>query len=80
MQELGTAAKSTPRGRALARIFKAAGGPVLLLFDEVLNFSEPSSGYGGAILCLSPESDCGCYGYNRPYGVAVISLPAARSR
>ena len=36
---LGTAAKTTPPGtEALARVFAAAEAPVLLLFDEVLNF------------------------------------------
>lgn len=37
--ELGEAAKTTPPGtEALARVFAAANAPVLLLFDEVLNF------------------------------------------
>ena len=36
---LGTAAKTTPPGtEAIARVFAAAEAPVLLLFDEVLNF------------------------------------------
>ena len=36
---LGSAAKTTPPGtEALGRVFTAAQGPVLLLFDEVLNF------------------------------------------
>ncbi len=36
---LGTAANTTPPGtEALVRVFAAAGTPVLLLFDEVLNF------------------------------------------
>ena len=36
---LGSAAETTPPGtEALARVFAAANGPVLLLFDEVLNF------------------------------------------
>ena len=36
---LGAAARTTPPGtESLARVFAAAGGPVLLLFDEVLNF------------------------------------------
>ncbi|MBN2383967.1 ATP-binding protein [bacterium] len=39
VKELGSAALTTPPGtEALARVFKAAGKPVLLLFDEVLNF------------------------------------------
>ena len=36
---LGTAARTTPPGtETLARVFAAADSPVLLLFDEVLNF------------------------------------------
>ena len=36
---LGTAARTTPPGtEAIARVFAAADAPVLLLFDEVLNF------------------------------------------
>jgi len=36
---LGSAAKTTPPGtEALGKVFTAAQGPVLLLFDEVLNF------------------------------------------
>src|SRR5207245_887004 len=39
VEELGPAAKNTPPGtEAIARIFKAADAPVLILFDEVLNF------------------------------------------
>ena len=39
VRELGPAAKTTPPGTdAIGRVFRAAGGPVLLLFDEVLNF------------------------------------------
>src|SRR5712692_573902 len=37
--ELGSEAKNTPPGtEAIARIVEAAGGSVLLLFDEVLNY------------------------------------------
>ncbi len=37
--ELGAAAKTTPPGtEALTRVFQAANAPVLILFDEVLNF------------------------------------------
>jgi hypothetical protein len=36
---LGPAARTTPPGTdAIARVFQAAGAPVLLLFDEVLNY------------------------------------------
>src|SRR5271165_6380273 len=39
VEALGPAAKTTPPGtEAIANVFAAAGAPVLLLFDEVLNF------------------------------------------
>src|SRR5438309_379734 len=39
VEALGEAARSVPPGTdAIARVFQAAGAPVLLLFDEVLNF------------------------------------------
>src|SRR5204863_7902592 len=39
VQELGPAAKTTPPGTdSIARVFQAADAPVLLLFDEVLNY------------------------------------------
>jgi len=39
VKELGASAKTIPPGtEAIGRVFKAAGGPVLILFDEVLNF------------------------------------------
>ena len=39
VEALGAAAKTTPPGTdAIARVFQAAGAPVLLLFDEVLNY------------------------------------------
>ena len=42
--ELGSAAQTTPPGtEALARVFAAAEAPVLLLFDEVLNFNRHRS-------------------------------------
>ncbi len=39
VQALGPSARTIPPGtEAIARVFQAAGAPVLLLFDEVLNF------------------------------------------
>jgi len=39
VEALGPASKETPPGtEAIARVFQAANAPVLLLFDEVLNF------------------------------------------
>ena len=39
VEALGPSARTTPPGtESIARVFQAAGAPVLLLFDEVLNF------------------------------------------
>ena len=39
VRELGPASQTIPPGtEALGRVFRAAGGPALILFDEVLNF------------------------------------------
>lgn len=39
VEELGPAARTTPPGTdSIARVFRSADAPVLLLFDEVLNF------------------------------------------
>lgn len=39
VEALGTAAKTTPPGtESIARVFQATNAPVLILFDEVLNF------------------------------------------
>src|SRR5262245_28300665 len=39
VEALGAAAKTTPPGtESIARVFQASGAPVLLLFDEVLNY------------------------------------------
>ena len=55
---LGSAAKTTPPGtETIANVFAAAGAPVLLLFDEVLNFLNRHRGMAELILCLHPELD-----------------------
>src|SRR5262249_2342532 len=42
VEALGSTAQTTPPGtEALGRLFAAAGGGVLILFDEVLNFVNP---------------------------------------
>ncbi len=39
VESVGTTAKTNPPGtETIGKIFQAAGGPVLILFDEVLNF------------------------------------------
>ena len=47
VEALGDAAATAPPGtEALSRVFAAANGPVLLLFDEVLNFVNRHRGHG----------------------------------
>jgi len=74
---LGAAAKDTPPGTdALARVFEAAGGSVLLLFDEVLNFinrhrrfAEPFHAFIQNLTVATTGTKC---------GAAVISLPRSQ--
>ena len=55
---LGNAAQTTPPGtEALARVFAAAEAPVLLLFDEVLNFVNRHRSMAEPLSRLSPEPD-----------------------
>lgn len=75
--ELGTAAKTTPPGtEALGRVFAAAGGTVLVLFDEVLNFlnrhrslGEPFHAFLQNLTVAMTGTTC---------GAAVISLPRSQ--
>ena len=56
--ELGPAAQTTPPGTdALSRVFAAADAPVLLLFDEVLNFINRHPWNGRLLPCLLAEPD-----------------------
>jgi len=74
---LGAAAKDTPPGTdALGRVFEAAGGSVLLLFDEVLNFinrhrrfAEPFHAFIQNLTVATTGTKC---------GAAVISLPRSQ--
>ncbi len=74
---LGTAAKTTPPGtEALTRMFKAAGKPVLILCDEVLNFTnrhralaEPFHAFIQNLTVAMTGTSCGS---------AVISLPRSQ--
>jgi len=75
--ELGKAAKTTPPGtEAISRVYKAAGGPVLLLFDEVLNFlnrhrnmAESFHAFVQNLTVATTGTTC---------GAAVISLPRSQ--
>ena len=74
---LGTAATTTPPGtEALARVFAAAEAPVLLLFDEVLNFvnrhRDRADGFHAFIQNLT-VAVTGAAG-----AAAVISLPRSQ--
>lgn len=77
VKELGAAAKTTPPGtEALARVFKAAGGPVLLLFDEVLNFMNRHRGMAEQFYAFIQSLTVATTGATQ--GAAVISLPRSQ--
>lgn len=77
VETLGAKAKTTPPGtEALARVIQAAGGSVLLLFDEVLNFMsrhrDLADGFY-AFLDNTVRTMTGTTG-----SVAILSLPRSR--
>ena len=77
VQEIGTAAKTTPPGtEALNRVFKAAGGPVLLLFDEVLNFMNRHRSMADHFHAFIQNLTVATTGITQ--GAAVISLPRSQ--
>ena len=77
VKELGAAAKTTPPGtEALSRVFRAAGGPVLLLFDEVLNFLNRHRGMADQFHSFIQNLTVAITGTT--YGAAVISLPRSQ--
>jgi len=75
--ELGTAAKTSPPGtEAIGRIFKAAGGPVLVLFDEVLNFMNRHRNLADSFYAFITNLTVAMTGTAE--GAAVISLPRSQ--
>ncbi|HOE12826.1 MAG TPA: DUF499 domain-containing protein [bacterium] len=77
VKELGKAAKTTPPGtEALGRVFKAAGRPVLLLFDEVLNFLNRHRAMADQFYAFIQNLTVATTGTT--YGAAVISLPRSQ--
>ena len=77
IKELGAAAKTTPPGtEALARVFKAANAPVLLLFDEVLNFLNRHRGMADQFHAFIQNLTVATTGTTQ--GAAVISLPRSQ--
>ncbi len=74
---LGAAARTTPPGtESLARAFAAAGAPVLLLFDEVLNFVNRHRGMAESFHAFLQNLTVAVTGVRR--AAAVISLPRSQ--
>lgn len=77
VHELGAASITTPPGtEALGRIFKAANAPVLILFDEVLNFLNRHRGMADQFHAFMQNLTVATTGNNRV--AAVISLPRSQ--
>ena len=74
---LGAAARTTPPGtEALARVFAAAGAPVLLLFDEVLNFVNRHRAMAESFHAFLQNLTVAVTGAGR--ASAVVSLPRSQ--
>jgi hypothetical protein len=77
VEALGPAARTTPPGtEAIARVFQAADAPVLLLFDEVLNFLNRHRGMAEPFHAFIQNLTVATTGTTR--GAAVISLPRSQ--
>ena len=74
---LGAAARTTPPGtEALARVFAAAQAPVLLLFDEVLNFVNRHRALAESFHAFLQNLTVAVTGSSR--AAAVVSLPRSQ--
>ena len=74
---LGPAARTTPPGtEAIAAVFAAADAPVLLLFDEVLNFVNRHRGMAEPLHAFIQNLTVAAAGAAR--AAAVISLPRSQ--
>jgi len=77
VEALGPAARTTPPGtEAIARVFQAAGAPVLLLFDEVLNFMNRHRGSAESFHAFIQNLTVATTGTT--HGAAMISLPRSQ--
>jgi hypothetical protein len=77
VEALGSAAKTTPPGtESIARVFKAANAPVLILFDEVLNFLNRHRGMAESFHAFIQNLTVATTGTT--HGAAVISLPRSQ--
>ena len=74
---LGSAARTTPPGtESLARVFAAANAPVLLLFDEVLNFVNRHRSMAESFHAFLQNLTVAVTGATQ--AAAVISLPRSQ--
>lgn len=77
VKELGPSAITTPPGTdALGRVFAAAKAPVLVLFDEVLNFLNRHRGMADQFHAFIQNLTVAMTGTT--HGAAVISLPRSQ--
>lgn len=77
VRALGPAARTVPPGtEAIARVFEAAGAPVLLLFDEVLNFLNRHRGMAEHFHSFIQNLTVATTGTT--HGAAIISLPRSQ--
>jgi Protein of unknown function (DUF499) len=77
VEALGAASKTIPPGtETIARVFQAAGVPVLLLFDEVLNFLNRHRGMAEPFHAFIQNLTVATTGTT--HGAAVISLPRSQ--
>jgi predicted AAA+ superfamily ATPase len=77
IEALGAAAKTTPPGtEAIGRTFEAAGAPVLLLFDEVLNFLNRHRAMADSFHAFIHNLTVATTGTTQ--GACVISLPRSQ--
>ena len=77
IKELGVSAKTVPPGtEALNRLFKAANKPVLLLFDEVLNFLNRHRSMAEHFHAFIQNLTVAVTGITN--GAVVISLPRSQ--
>jgi hypothetical protein len=77
VEALGSAAKtSAPGTDAIANVFQAADAPVLLLFDEVLNYLSRHRGGADSFLSFIQNLTVATTGTS--HGACVISLPRSQ--
>jgi hypothetical protein len=77
VEALGPAASTTPPGTdSIARVFQAANAPVLLLFDEVLNYLNRHRGGADSFHAFIQNLTVATTGTT--HGACVISLPRSQ--